>query len=121
MRGPAWSGPDRTGGADSTSPRPWYDRYNLTCVKTAVSVPDDVFEQAEVRARRLGLNRSQLYTRALREYLAATAREEVHPTTAQLNAIYGRTGEPDEDAELLRAAGRRTFARAAGDEAEKPR
>lgn len=38
-------------------------------MKTAVSLPDDVFQQADLLARRLNITRSQLYKQALREYL----------------------------------------------------
>jgi hypothetical protein len=47
-------------------------RYNLgytSGMKTAISIPDDVFEQAERAAKRLGLSRSELFTRAVKEYL----------------------------------------------------
>ena len=39
-------------------------------MKTAVSIPDDVFEDAERLATRLGTSRSQLYARALAEFVA---------------------------------------------------
>ena len=39
-------------------------------MKTAVSVPDSIFEEAERLARRLKKSRSQLYAEALAEYLA---------------------------------------------------
>lgn len=49
-------------------------------MKTAVSIPDDVFEGAERLARRANKSRSQLYSDALREYLARHSPDEV--TTA---------------------------------------
>jgi len=42
-------------------------------MKTAVSIPDDVFEKAERHARRMGKSRSQLYNHALAEYVARHA------------------------------------------------
>ena len=39
-------------------------------MKTAISIPDDVFEDAERLASRLQTSRSQLYTRALAEFVA---------------------------------------------------
>lgn len=39
-------------------------------MKTAVSLPDALFEEAERLARRLKLSRSELYATALREFLA---------------------------------------------------
>ena len=38
-------------------------------MKTAISIPDKVFESAEKLAHRLGKSRSQLYTHALYSYL----------------------------------------------------
>jgi len=39
-------------------------------MKMAVSVPDDVFEEAERLARRMKRSRSEVYSRALAEYVA---------------------------------------------------
>ena len=38
-------------------------------MKTAISLPDLVFEEAEALASQLGLSRSELYTKALQAYL----------------------------------------------------
>jgi metal-responsive CopG/Arc/MetJ family transcriptional regulator len=46
-------------------------------MKTAVSIPDDVFAQAEKLARQAGVSRSQLFSAALREYVARHAPEDV--------------------------------------------
>ncbi|KYG02471.1 hypothetical protein BE21_54950 [Sorangium cellulosum] len=46
-------------------------------MKTAISVPDDVFEQVDNLARRLKMSRSQLYSRALSEYVARHAPDAV--------------------------------------------
>lgn len=35
-------------------------------MKTAISLPDSVFEEAEALAQQLGLSRSELYTKALK-------------------------------------------------------
>ena len=45
-------------------------------MKTAVSVPDEVFQRAERLAKRMKVSRSELYSRALREYLARHAPDE---------------------------------------------
>jgi hypothetical protein len=42
-------------------------------MKTAVSLPDDVFEEAERLAAELQTSRSQLYSRALQEFVARHA------------------------------------------------
>ena len=63
-------------------------RYNwsyTTVMKTAISIPDDLFASAEQAARRLGVSRSELYASALREYLAAHRFGDV---TEQLDAVY---------------------------------
>ncbi len=44
-------------------------------MKTAVSIPDDVYEEAERLARRMKKSRSELYRRALAEYVARHARD----------------------------------------------
>ena len=54
-------------------------------MKTAISIPDDVFDAAEDMARRLGMNRSQLYTTAVREYLDA---HREHGVTSRLDRLY---------------------------------
>ena len=39
-------------------------------MKTAISLPDDLFASADALAAKTGCSRSQLYAEALREYLA---------------------------------------------------
>jgi len=46
-------------------------------MKIAVSVPDDVFEEAERLARRMKRSRSEVYSRALAEYVARHAPDRV--------------------------------------------
>lgn len=59
-------------------------------MKTAVSIPDRVFESAEKLAARLGVSRSQLYARALAS-LVEKHREDL--ITSRLNEIYDSGGE----------------------------
>jgi len=54
-------------------------------MKTAVSVPDNVYISAEKLARRLGKSRSQLYSQALSNYLSKYQKEGI---TTKLNEIY---------------------------------
>ncbi len=49
-------------------------------MKTAVSIPDDVFEQAERLAEREKRSRSEVYARALSEYVARHAPDQVTET-----------------------------------------
>jgi metal-responsive CopG/Arc/MetJ family transcriptional regulator len=61
-------------------------------MKTAVSVPDDVFHAAERHARRARKSRSQLYADALSEYLARHAPDEVTEAMNQVvNELPRRT------------------------------
>jgi hypothetical protein len=56
-------------------------------MKTAISIPDDVFEAAEGLAEDLGMNRSELYARAVAEYVSRRRGEDV---TRKLNEVYSR-------------------------------
>ncbi len=75
----------------------------LLPVKTAISVPDEVFEQAERFAKRLGISRSELVTRALRRFLED---EQASAIKASYDAAFG-----DDAGEELRDV-RRQAARA---------
>jgi predicted transcriptional regulator len=54
-------------------------------MKTAISLPDDLFESAEQLATRLGTTRSGLYARALSEFVDKHRSDAI---TAQLNSVY---------------------------------
>ena len=58
-------------------------------MKTAVSVPDDVFESAERLARRERRSRSEVYSTALREYVARHSPDEI---TDALNRVVADVG-----------------------------
>lgn len=49
------------------------DGYTAAVVKIAVSIPEDVFAAADAEAARRGLNRSALYTEALRRLVTSRA------------------------------------------------
>ncbi len=55
-------------------------------MKTAISIPDRVFDDAEVLAERLGMSRSALYSRAVEEYLATHRATGVRETLDRLYA-----------------------------------
>ncbi len=74
-------------------------------MKTAVSIPDDIFERAERLASQGRRSRSEVYAAALGEYLARHARDEV---TDAMNRVCGDAGENDDA--FLAAAGRRVLA-----------
>ena len=54
-------------------------------MKIAVSIPDDIFEDAEYLARRQGKTRSKLYADAIAEYVGVYRTESI---TEQLNSVY---------------------------------
>jgi predicted transcriptional regulator len=58
-------------------------------MKTAVSIPDDLFRQAEELAQRLGKSRSQVYREALAEYVL---RREPRSVTSILDELAGELG-----------------------------
>jgi metal-responsive CopG/Arc/MetJ family transcriptional regulator len=62
-------------------------------MKTAISLPKDVFEKAERLATRARKSRSQLYCDALREYVARHSPDEV---TEALNRAIEENGQPEE-------------------------
>jgi metal-responsive CopG/Arc/MetJ family transcriptional regulator len=54
-------------------------------MKTAISLPDDLFRSGDALARRLGVSRSELYARALAEFLAKHKADHI---TQRLNVVY---------------------------------
>jgi predicted transcriptional regulator len=74
--------------------------------KTAVSIPDDLFDRAEGLARRLGKSRSQVYREALAEYVL---RREPRSVTNALDELVEELG-PEVDA-WSAEAGRRALER----------
>jgi metal-responsive CopG/Arc/MetJ family transcriptional regulator len=75
-------------------------------MKTAVSIPDDVFQDAERLARRAKKSRSRIFSEALKEYVARHAPEEVTDAMDRAVALVGET--PDK---FTAAATRRVLER----------
>lgn len=73
-------------------------------MKTAVSIPDEVFEKAERLARRTRKSRSEVFAAALREYVARHAPDEV---TESINQVCDRVGDRDDG--FATTAARRTL------------
>ena len=57
-------------------------------MKTAISIPNNIFEQAESLARKLKVSRSELYTEAVKVYLE---KNHIQDVTAKLNEVYAET------------------------------
>ena len=71
-------------------------------MKTAVSIPNDVFKKAEQFARHTKKSRSELYSRALSEYLARYASDQV---TEDMDRALDEVG-PETDSFLFAASHR---------------
>lgn len=71
--------------------RLWYNAginyVILAPMKTAVSLPDDLFRTAEAAARKLKISRSQLYATAITEFLE---RRRAKNITERLNNVYSK-------------------------------
>jgi len=69
-------------------------------VKTAISIPDALFREAETLAKKRGMSRSELYATAIADYLKD---ERFLGVREQLDAIYGaELKESELDPELAR-------------------
>jgi metal-responsive CopG/Arc/MetJ family transcriptional regulator len=75
-------------------------------MKTAVSIPDEVFEQAETLAHREKRSRSDVYACALREYVARHAPDRV---TEAMDHALDELGSPAD--EFVSRAAHRTLER----------
>ncbi len=88
----------------------WYNHSYTFAMKTAISIPDRVFEAAERLARRLGMSRSELYSKAVSRFIdenhALGVRERLdavyaaHPESSQIDPLMTRLqieSLPEED------------------------
>jgi metal-responsive CopG/Arc/MetJ family transcriptional regulator len=75
-------------------------------MKTAVSIPDEVFDGAERLARRTKKSRSQLFSDAVREYVARHAPEYV---TEAMDRVCAELGQPPD--EFVSSAAQHTLER----------
>jgi metal-responsive CopG/Arc/MetJ family transcriptional regulator len=73
-------------------------------MKAAVSLPDELFEKVERLARRTRKSRSEVFSAALREYVARHAPDEV---TETMNAVCDRIG--DQGDSFVARSGRRVL------------
>jgi len=81
------------------------------CMKTAISVPDEIFNQVGSQAAELGISRSEFFTRAARQYLSQLENASL---TQQIDAAIDAAGD-DESGHAAAAAGR-AFLAATDDE-----
>ena len=81
MTGDRWPSP-RANALDSG-----YNRGYTSAMKTAISIPDSIFQAAETTARRLSMSRSELYSKAVQDFVAAHCHADV---TEKLNQVYSK-------------------------------
>ena len=79
-------------------------------MKTAISVPDEIFHQVGSRAAELGISRSEFFARAARQYLDQLARDSL---TQQIDGAIDAAGTDDSG---QAAAAGRAFLAATDDE-----
>lgn len=72
-----------------------YTKVILGAMKTAISLPDALYTDAEKIAQSMGIPRSQLYVKALEEFIIHHKRETI---TERLNTVYTSL---DQDSEVL--------------------
>jgi metal-responsive CopG/Arc/MetJ family transcriptional regulator len=73
-------------------------------MKTAISIPDDLFRKAESLARRTKKTRSELFSNAISEYVARHAPDEI---TAAMNKVCDEVGTQNDP--FVSAAARRVL------------
>ena len=76
-------------------------------MKTAISLPDPLFKEAEAAAKDLGLSRSKLIQIALEDFLKR--RREVN-LTAEVNRNIQRYGDPSDGEEAWLEQGQQVIA-----------
>ena len=73
-------------------------------MKTAISIPDDLFHELERCSRRLHVSRSRLFTDAAREYLAK--RRDPSDATTLWNQVIAGAGQPGDEPAAVAVRGR---------------
>jgi len=71
----------------------------MSIVKTAISLPEPLFERADAFARQQKMSRSQLFARAVEEFLR---RHESQALLEALNRVYEDYSPTEEEKEVRR-------------------
>jgi len=80
----------------------------LCIMKTAISIPDEIFEQAERLAKTRGWSRSELYANAVSAFVSS---ERFSGVRERLDAVYGEGTEDSTVEPLLANAQARSIAK----------
>jgi metal-responsive CopG/Arc/MetJ family transcriptional regulator len=84
----------------------------MSTVKTAISLPEPLFERADAFAQRQRISRSQLFARAVEEFLR---RHESQVLLEALDRVYGDFSPSPEDTEARRLMKQKQQERLKGD------
>jgi metal-responsive CopG/Arc/MetJ family transcriptional regulator len=68
----------------------WYNQGYTEFMKTAISIPDSLFEEADRLAKTRGWSRSELYANAVTAYVNS---ERFSGVREKLDAVYGNDEE----------------------------
>jgi len=82
-------------------------------MKTAISIPDAIFERAERQAAALGMSRSEFYASAVERYMAALLDEA---TTRQINEVLDLVDGEDDSNAVVAEHTRHRLARGDGED-----
>ena len=63
-------------------------------MKTAISIPDEIFLSADLLAKRLDMSRSELYTQAIKKYIAECRHVGVKEKLDQVYAAENASVDP---------------------------
>lgn len=66
-------------------------------MKTAISIPDNIYNEAEITAKQLGLARSQLYVLAIKEFIEHHNKDKI---TEKLNTVFSNENNCDDIQEI---------------------
>jgi metal-responsive CopG/Arc/MetJ family transcriptional regulator len=77
-------------------------------MKTAISIDDEILQEADKTARRMGLSRSRLFALAVGDFLHRQRQEQM---LLRLNEVYADQGAPSEKGLLsgIKAKARRSL------------
>ena len=67
-----------------------YSRGYTGAMKTEISIPDSIFHETEAMARRLGMSTSELFRRAVEEYMESHRHDAVREA---LDAVYAEESD----------------------------
>ena len=70
-------------------------------MKTAISIPDKLFEAADDLAARLGISRSQLYQRAVEHFLKSQGHDVIRESLDEIYSVEGAGDRLDPAVEFL--------------------